>query len=243
MFLHVFDLTIYLHGFLLRSRFLSSSLPCVHVCLVYVNTIWTSVCSWITHDRYKIKAINVSWPGSLAILRQLFQLYPVNLPFCFRFSMKPKSIYFSGKTPVRHQNEAGLPSSISLLDPIWIPIYFFPPYPRPCPAFSRSVSKSCLWWKNCLHCRLRFSDYDLVIISETEYTQNTPFYSDFEFRWIAGHSWFEKIIESFLRALKHLTRSTTQTTGKEMRNICVTGQISFHAQLYYMLYWEDVRFT
>ena len=129
MFLHVFDLTIYLHGFLLRSRFLSSSLPCVHVCLVYVNTIWTSVCSWITHDRYKIKAINVSWPGSLAILRQLFQLYPVNLPFCFRFSMKPKSIYFSGKTPVRHQNEAGLPSSISLLDPIWIPIYFFPPHP------------------------------------------------------------------------------------------------------------------
>ena len=172
-----------------------------------------------------------------------FQLHPVNLPFCFRFSMKPKSIYFSGKTPVRHQNEAGLPSSISLLDPIWISIYFFPPHPRPCPAFSRSVSKSCLWWKNCLHCRLRFSDYDLVIISETEYTQNTPFYSDFEFRWIAGHSWFEKIIESFLRALKHLTRSTTQTTGKEMRNICVTGQISFHAQLYYMLYWEDVRFT
>ena len=143
-----------------------------------------------------------------------FQLYPVNLPFCFRFSMKPKSIYFSGKTPVRHQNEAGLPSSISLLDPIWIPIYFFPPYPRPCPAFSRSVSKSCLWWKNCLHCRLRFSDYDLVIISETEYTQNTPFYSDFEFRWIAGHSWFEKIIESFLRALKHLTRPHRQRVRK-----------------------------
>ena len=42
---------------------------------------------------------------------------------------------------------------------------------------------------------VRFSDYDLVIISGTEYIQNTPFSSDFEFWWIDGHSWFEKIIE------------------------------------------------
>ena len=179
----------------------SSPALCLYVCLVHVNSIWTSVCSWITHDRYKIKAINVSWPGSVAILRQLFQLHPVNLPFCqFRFSMKPKSIYFSGKTPVRHQNEAGLSSSISLLDPIWISIYFFPPHPPPhpvprsrVPAFSPSESTRKTNLKPPAGF-VRFSDYDLVIISETEYIQNT---------WIAMYmSWFE-IIESFLYPLNH----------------------------------------
>ena len=52
---------------------------------------------------------------------------------------------FSGKTPVRHQNEAGLPPSISFgpllvpfWTPVWIPIYFPLPPPPPPPVLPRS---------------------------------------------------------------------------------------------------------
>ena len=144
--------------------------------------------------------------------------------FCLRFRRKQIDFFLSGKTPVCHQNEAaeGLyktwtrPSIWSptgpifgpLVDPIWTssgyPIYFsFPvphPQPRSCvPAISDSQSaanphKMKTTKTHCSACMQRFSDYDLVIISETEYIQNT---------WIAMYmSWFE-IIESFLYPLNH----------------------------------------
>ena len=100
----------------------SSPLTCVYVRLVPVSTIWTSVCSWITHDRYKIKAINVSLTRSFAIYGSDFNYVLFTYPsiFLLSFSTNPKSISFSGKTPVRHQNEAGgagRPIRIQQIDP------------------------------------------------------------------------------------------------------------------------------
>ena len=120
----------------------SSSLPCVHVCLVYVNTIWTSVCSWITHDRYKIKAINVSWPGSLAIVRQLnFNYIPLTCLFVFVFLWNQNRSIFPGKLPfVIKTRQDCRPQS-----PFWTPFgslfIFSLPTPDPVPR-SRVPSPS-----------------------------------------------------------------------------------------------------
>ena len=92
----------------------------------------------------------------------------------------------------------------------------------------------------------RFSDYDLVIIWETEYIQNTPLYSDFEFRWIDGHELIPEDHWIVLYALKHSTRPHRQRVRKFHCNTdgetfawldgftTFDSTLSFHAQLYCM---------
>ena len=189
----------------------SSSLPCIYVRLVHVNTIWTSVCFWITHDRYKIKAIDVSWPIPLqftAVISTIFCL-PTKV-FLFSFSMKPKSIYFSRKNSRSSSKRSRIGP---LLAPFWTPILdpylIFPPRPTSSRVLAFQSAANPLKRKPPKPPAgyVRFSDYDLVIISVNRIYSEHTFLLEV---WISVNpsmdtSWFEKIIESFLCALKHLT--------------------------------------
>ena len=114
----------------------SSSLPCVYVCLVG---------SCQRHDWYKIKAVNVSLTGSIAICGSNSTIFCLPTKAFF----KPKSISFVIKT----RQDCRTPQSESLTGspsgPFLDPIYFSFPAPHllprsPVPAFSPQFFQSAV---------------------------------------------------------------------------------------------------